>query len=115
MTRYISNPTGNLLSYVTNSTQDCHGGHAREHREEMRKIAEDAIKEIVPQMCAQIYNEAVTNLIGALQYDVETCVHVSVESLGEIFSSSKLEKVLSEKLMKSIMSKLDKSVFTLEL
>ena len=66
MTRYISNPTGNLLSYVSNTTRDGHGGHAREHREEMRKIAEDAIKEIVPQMCAEIYNEAVSNLIGAL-------------------------------------------------
>lgn len=63
--QYYTSPTG-AICWRRNNTQDGHGGHAREHREEMRKIAEDAIKEIVPQLCAEIYNEAVSNLIGAI-------------------------------------------------
>ena len=65
MVRYISNPKGNLLSYCT-GTQDGHGGHAAEHREEMREIAEEVVMEMVPKICAEIYNEAITNLIGAI-------------------------------------------------
>ena len=65
MTRYISNPKGNLCSYSL-GTKDGHGGHAAEHREEMRAIAEEVVMEMVPKMCVEIYNEAITNLIGAI-------------------------------------------------
>lgn len=46
--RYISNPTGNLMSYC--DTQDGHGGHAQEHREEMQQIAQQEIQKLVPQI-----------------------------------------------------------------
>ena len=65
MVRFISNPKGNLLSYCT-GPYDGHGGHAEEHRQEMREIAVETINEMVPAMCAAIYNEAVTRLVGAI-------------------------------------------------
>ncbi len=41
---YVENPTGNLLKYShmpyqMRNTYDGHGGHAAEHREEMKQIA----------------------------------------------------------------------------
>ena len=110
MTRFIQNPKGNLMSYCS-GPNDGHGGHAAEHREEMRAIAVETINEIVPAMCAAIYNEAVTRLVGAIQYDVETCVSVSIDSMGEIFNSKKFQTVLSENIMKAIMAHLDNNIF----
>jgi hypothetical protein len=39
-------------------SRDMHGGRAEEHREEMRKIAIETINEYVPQIAAEIYNNA---------------------------------------------------------
>ena len=39
-------------------TRDGHGGRAEEHRAEMRKIAVEVINEYVPQIAAEIYNNA---------------------------------------------------------
>ena len=55
----------------------------------MREIAEKAINDIVPKMAADIYNEAIKRLIGAIQYDIETVVSVAVDSGEEIFNSKK--------------------------
>lgn len=87
-------------------TQDGHGGRAEEHHREMREIAEQAIKELVPEMAKQIYNESLTNLLGALRYDVETCVSVAVDSAEEIFRSSRLKHVISDHIMKELQSHL---------
>ena len=100
---YFVTHTGGL-GWRRNKTQDGHGGHAREHREEMRKIAEDTINELVPKMCEEIFNNAVSNLIGAIEYDVETCVSVSLDSAGKIFDSSELKKVLSKRIMDELLS-----------
>jgi hypothetical protein len=69
--------------------RDGHGGNAARHRAEMREIAEKAINDIVPKMAADIYNEAIKRLIGAIQYDIETVVSVAVDSGKEIFNSKK--------------------------
>ena len=37
----INEPSDNLMSHC--GTRDGHGGHAAEHREEMRKIAQEEI------------------------------------------------------------------------
>lgn len=39
-------------------TRDGHGGRAEEHKAEMRKIAEEAIYDLVPTISAEIYNNA---------------------------------------------------------
>lgn len=38
--------------------RDGHGGNAEEHRAEMRRIAIETINEYVPQIAAEIYNNA---------------------------------------------------------
>ena len=51
------NLCGNTPSNAT-YTRDNHGGRAEEHRAEMRKIAIEVINEYVPQIAAEIYNNA---------------------------------------------------------
>lgn len=111
---YTEHPQGNPF-YHRIGPYDGHGGHAEEHRQEMREIAAEMIQEMVPKMCAEIYNEAVTNLIGAIQYDVETCVSVSIDTAGEILNKSALKKVVTKNIMNELMAKIDKSVFKITL
>lgn len=72
----------------------------------MRKIAEEAIKELVPKISADIYNEALKRLLGAIQYDVETVVSVAVDGIGEIFNGKKLKKVISDNIMQEMKARL---------
>ena len=87
-------------------TQDGHGGRGEEHRQEMQSIAEQAIAQQVPQMAAEIYNEAIQRLIGAMEYDIETTVSVSLDDAGEIFRGSKYRKLISDRIVQELRSKL---------
>lgn len=48
----MGNSVGSVLC------KDTHGGRAYEHRAEMRKIAEETINELVPQIAEQYFNKA---------------------------------------------------------
>lgn len=87
-------------------TKDMHGGRAEEHRAEMRQIAIETINEYVPQIAAEIYNNALQRLIGAIHYDVESVVSVAVDGIGEIFNGSKLKKVISDNIMQEMKARL---------
>ena len=83
-----------------------HGGHAKEHREEMTQIATAVVNELVPKIAAEIYNQAIENLIGALEYDIQTCVHIAINSFEEIYKSDKVEKMCSDAIMKELKKKI---------
>lgn len=72
----------------------------------MQAIAKEAVFEYAPEIAARIYNSAIERLIGALQYDIDTIVSVSLEDAGEIFNSSKCRKVISDRIMKEIKAQL---------
>ena len=88
------------------NTQDGHGGHAEEHREEMRKIAEQVVRDEVPRIAAEIYNQHITKLVGALEYDVNTVVNLAMDGAGDIFHSEKCIKAVSDQIMKQILADL---------
>ena len=88
------------------NTQDGHGGNAEEHKREMQAIAKEAVFEYAPEIASRIYNSAIERLVGALQYDIDTIVSVSLEDAGEIFNSSKCRKVISDRIMKEIKAQL---------
>ena len=94
--------------YNRNNTQDGHGGRAAEHREEMRQIAEETIKELVPNMAVQIYAETVQDMLNALQYDIETIVSLSFDDAQDIFTSKKARKYVSDKLTNEVIKHLNK-------
>ena len=88
-------------------TRDGHGGHGFEHRQEMRQIALETIKEVVPQMieemCVQICTAALEDVIGAIEWDIEEVINVSFDDMHNVFNSEKFRKVISTKIMDSIM------------
>ena len=79
-------------------TRDGHGGHGFEHRQEMRQIALETIKEVVPQMieemCVQICTAALEDVIGAIEWDIEEVINVSFDDMHNVFNSEKFRKVL---------------------
>ena len=116
-----------------------HGGHGSEHRAEMMNIAEmvvarnvpqmieritrntiqeamnKAIQESVPRICAEIYNDSLTRLIGAINYDVNTAVDISIGDMGELVAGSKVSKFISNAIMKELKVKLKNGKgFTIE-
>ena len=95
------------IRYFGSGTQDGHGGRSAEHREEMRQIAKEVVQELSPQIAAQIYNEALQRLVGALQYDIETIVSVSLEDAKNIFNSAQCRKIISDRIMRELKARLD--------
>ena len=87
-------------------TRDGHGGKAEEHKAEMRKIAEETIYELVPKISAEIYNNALQRLLGAIHYDVESVVSVAVDGIGEIFNGHKVQKIISDRIMQEMKARL---------
>ena len=87
-------------------TKDGHGGKAEEHKAEMRKIAEETIYELVPKISAEIYNNALQRLLGAIHYDVESVVSVAIDGVGEIFNGHKVQKIISDRIMQEMKARL---------
>lgn len=98
----------NLCAYNRFDTQDGHGGRAEEHRQEMREIAEQVaeqkIRELVPQMAVDLYNSCLQRLYEGITRDVETVVNVSMEQIGDIYKSSSLRKVLTDNIRRQMIA-----------
>lgn len=73
----------------------------------MRQIAIEVVQELAPQIAVQIYNESLQRLVGALQYDIETIVSVSLEDAKNIFNSAHCRKVISDRIMGELKARLD--------
>ena len=65
----------------------------------MQDLARNAVYEYAPHIAAAIYNDALQRLVGAMQYDVETIVSVSMEDFGKIFHGSACRKVISDRIV----------------
>ena len=102
--RYDPPPGNNLAAY--RRTKDGHGGRAAEHSAEMQQITEKAIQDLVPRMAAEIFNDAIEHLIGAMEYDIETIVNISFDDAQDIFTSKKARKYVSDRIMRDITAQL---------
>ena len=100
--RYIENPSANLVSHCS-GTQDGHGGHAREHHEEMRQIAQEEIAKALPEIYRDAYAQAVNNLLSALRADVTTVVDVALDTGESIFHDARTRQVLLNALYDKII------------
>ena len=98
-----------------NSSQDGHGGHAVEHHKEMEEIARAVVREEVPKIAAEIYNESLTRVVGAMEYDIYTCVSIAVDSVGEIFNSTKVKHLISNRLIQEMRAHLNDIELTLKI
>ena len=105
--RYISNPSGNLMSHC--DTQDGHGGHAEEHREEMRQITQQEIQKTIPQIQQEAYAQALNSILSSLQADINTIVDISFSTGEEIFHDSKTKQIVMKAIYKKVIENLNKT------
>ena len=103
-------PLGN--NYFDNPTRDYHGGRAAQHHAEMRQIALQVVQEFVPRIvetiCTEIWNDALQRLVGAMEYDVNTCVSIAFDDAEKIFKSKEAQKFISDKIVKELQREIDK-------
>lgn len=102
-------------AYFPNATNDGHGGMQAEHRAEMAEIAsqiaEQKIKEMVPQMAQEIYMNSLDDVLRGIQYDIDTIVNIAFEDGRDIFTSSKARKMVSDAIYKEVVKGLGKAKF----
>ena len=110
----LSFPQKNGIYY----TSDGHGGRGEEHRAEMQaiatKVAEQKIREIVPQMAQEIYTKSLDSILRGIQYDIETIVNVAFDDGRDIFTSSRARKMVSEAIYKEVLKGVKKESFKIE-
>ena len=99
-------------NYFDNPARDYHGGRAAQHHAEMRQEAIKAIQEFVPQIvetiCTEIWNDALQRLVGAMEYDVNTCVNIAFDDAEKIFKSKEAQKFISDKIVNELQREIDK-------
>lgn len=89
------------------NTQDGHGGMSEEHRAEMTEIAshiaEQKIRELVPQIAREIYMKSLSDVLRGIKYDINTIVEFAFDDGREIFNSSKARKAVSDAIYREIL------------
>ncbi len=89
---------------------DSHGGHSYEHRMEMMEIAEQVVQkklnEIVPEIQRAASEQAYSNLLEALSFDVTSAVNIGFENGESIFKDKKTQKVIADAVMREVKKQL---------
>lgn len=89
---------------------DSHGGHSYEHRMEMMEIAEQVVQkklnEIVPEIQRAASEQAYSNLLEVLSFDVTSAVNIGFENGESIFKDKKTQKVIADTVMREVKKQL---------
>ena len=115
------------IPYYT-STYDISGDYSHgslenafNHRLMMEKIAneiceqaiEEVLKQVIPKLEDMIqtkmedaYKQALNDVIGVLDYDVESVTKIGFDGCRDIFEDKKAQKYISDHIMKEITKKL---------
>lgn len=112
----------NLLSFNNRTTQDGHGGRAKEHRAEIEEGArkvyaeerakeEERIERTMYAITYAAYEQAVKDFLGALEYDVESITKIGFDGCRDIFEDKKAQKFISDHIMKEITKRLNNKHF----
>ena len=112
----------NLLSFNNRTTQDGHGGRAKEHRTEIEEGArkvyaeerakeEERIERTMYEIAYAAYEQAVKDFLGALEYDVESITKIGFDGCRDIFEDKKAQKFISDHIMKEITKRLNNKYF----
>ena len=112
----------NLLSFNNRTTQDGHGGRAKEHRAEIEEGArkvyaeerakeEERIERTMYEIAYAAYEQAVKDFLGALEYDVESITKIGFDGCRDIFEDKKAQKFISDRIMKEITKRLNNKHF----
>ena len=80
--------------------------HETEHRKEWTETAIQKINELVPPMIEKYCADLINQMIGAIQYDVRTCVDIAFDDASDIFHSEKARTFMSDHIAKELISRL---------
>ena len=80
--------------------------HDTVHRQEWTETAIEQINLLVPPMIEKTCREIVQSMLGAIEYDVRTCVDIAFEDASDIFHSEKARKFVSDSIVREIESHL---------
>ena len=90
--------------------QDGHGGHSEMHHREMEQIAEAVLErriaELIPEIQRAATEQAYSNLLEALSFDVTSAVNIGFENGEAIFRDSKTQKVIADAVMREVRKQL---------
>ena len=103
----------NLLSF-NNNRRDGHGGRAEEHHRETKEIAEEVffnekealmeeIKEMILQAQYQAYEQALSDVMRVLEYDIHSVTKIGIQGCKDVFEGEKAQKFISNQMMKTII------------
>ena len=107
----------NLVRWPARSIIYGHGGHAEEHREEMEEIAREIyaverakdmekIERMIQDKMYLAYEQAMQDVLRALEYDVQSVTKIGVNGCKEIFEGKAAQKYISDQIMRSIQKEL---------
>ena len=96
---------------------DSHGGQAEEHRAEMAEIARkiyaverakdmEKIERMIQDKMYLAYEQAMQDVMRALEYDVQSVTRIGIDGCRDIFESKKAQKYISDQVMKTIKKEL---------
>lgn len=108
----------NLLSFDNRTTKDGHGGRAEEHRTEMEEVArrvyeeerakgEERMERAMYEIAYAAYEQAIKDILHALEYDIKSVTHIGFDGCREIFEGEKAQKFISDHIMKEIQKRLN--------
>ena len=103
----------NLIARSLNA-RDGHGGRAEEHHREMKEIAEEVffnekealmeeIQEMIFQSQYQAYEQALSDVMGVLEYDIHSVTKIGIQGCKDVFEGEKAQKFISDQMMKTII------------
>ena len=70
------------------------------------RMAQKKIEETIPSIKREAYQEAISALYTALEFDVETVVQIAFDNGDKIWRDSKTQKAIAAALMKEIKKRL---------
>ena len=87
--------------------------HKRMMEEIANEVTEKSIREVLRQIepiieekMKQAYSQAVNDLLGALDYDIESVTRIGFDGCKDIFEDKKTQKYISDQIKKTIEKKL---------
>ena len=109
----------NLLSF---DKKDGHGGKAEEHRKQIEEIARELFKEERAKLLEEVeertltaqykaYEQALKDVLGVLEYDIQSVTKIGIEGCREIFEGKQAQQFISDRIMKKITKDLNAKSF----
>ena len=113
----IKKMSENLVSWPARSVCDGHGGDAAEHRAEMTEVAREIyaverakdmekIERMIQEKMYLAYEQAMQDVMRALEYDVQSVTRIGIDGCRDIFESKQAQKYISDQVMKTIKKEL---------